>query len=125
MPILANIDVKYQVTLPVLANTGDLKNIIAALTGLQNKGKSVIFETHDHLWCQAPMVIDTPPLSSLHYCTTVSLPIITVTAASRSIEIHIVLTRNTFDIIPPTPAPIAKNRMIPKKWHALIRDDLS
>ena len=71
------------------------------------------------------MVIDTPPLRSLHYCTTVSLPIITVTAASRSIEIHIVLTRNTFDIIPPTPAPIAKNRMILKKWHALIRDDLS
>ena len=69
--------------------------------------------------------LDTPSLRSLHYCTTVSLPIITVTAASRSIEIHIVLTRNTFDIIPPTPAPIAKNRMILKKWHALIRDDLS
>ena len=30
-------------------NAGDLKNIIAALTGLQNKGKSVIFETHDQV----------------------------------------------------------------------------
>jgi hypothetical protein len=49
MPILASMDVKYQVTLPVLSNTGDLKNIIAALTGLQNKGKSVIFETHDQV----------------------------------------------------------------------------
>ena len=40
---------KFQVTLSVLANTGDLKNIIVALTSLQNKGKSVIFETHDQI----------------------------------------------------------------------------
>ena len=40
---------KYRVTLPVPADTGDLKNIVAALTGLQHEWKSVIFEAHDQV----------------------------------------------------------------------------
>lgn len=43
-----------------------------------------------------------------------SLLIITATMARRSGEIHIVLIPHLCDRTPPTPAPRAKTRMIPK-----------
>ena len=46
----------------------------------------------------------------------------TATTVSKSMEIQIVLAWNTFDRIPPAPAPMAKIRIIPKKYSALFRE---
>jgi hypothetical protein len=55
---------------------------------------------------------DSPRQTVIHLF---SLIIMTATPVSRSMEIQMVLAWNTFDRIPPTPAPMAKIRIMPKK----------